>query len=222
MACLRSMGSDFNTDRISSLYWRYCLIKSSVCNSELYNLATAKSWAICSLSIIIPTSLRGDYITERRFLICQIYLKWLYQKKNRKKLRSLFQHFFYFRKRTGLFFCQMRTLLRSAEILKKREEDRIAGGVGMDKQDERKLLNTLNNIDSTLKRIEQSLMAEKQHGVIKELCLTPYLERNIILLQKMLNSEIVCLFQILNFFNGHRDISAQRRFSFVKFIFGKF
>lgn len=37
----------------------------------------------------------------------------------------------------------------------------------MDKQDE-KLLNTLKSIDGTLKRIEQSLVAEKQHEVIKE------------------------------------------------------
>lgn len=38
----------------------------------------------------------------------------------------------------------------------------------MDKQDERRLLNTLKSIDGTLKRIEQSLVAEKQHEVIKE------------------------------------------------------
>lgn len=38
----------------------------------------------------------------------------------------------------------------------------------MDKQDERKLLNTLKSIDGTLKRIEQSITAEKQHEVIKE------------------------------------------------------
>lgn len=38
----------------------------------------------------------------------------------------------------------------------------------MDKQDERKLLNTLKSINSTLKRIEQSLAAEKQHEAIKE------------------------------------------------------
>lgn len=38
----------------------------------------------------------------------------------------------------------------------------------MDKQDERKLLNTLKGIDGTLKRIEQSLTAEKRHEVIKE------------------------------------------------------
>lgn len=38
----------------------------------------------------------------------------------------------------------------------------------MDKQDERKLLNTLRSIDGTLKRIEQALAAEKQHEVIKE------------------------------------------------------
>lgn len=38
----------------------------------------------------------------------------------------------------------------------------------MDKQDERKLLNTLKSIDGTLKRIEQSLATEKQHEVIKE------------------------------------------------------
>lgn len=37
----------------------------------------------------------------------------------------------------------------------------------MDKQDE-KLLNTLKSIDGTLKRIEQSLVAEKQREVIKE------------------------------------------------------
>lgn len=37
----------------------------------------------------------------------------------------------------------------------------------MDKQDE-KLLNTLKSIDGTLKRIEQSLVAEKRHEVIKE------------------------------------------------------
>lgn len=33
---------------------------------------------------------------------------------------------------------------------------------------EEKLLNTLESIDGTLKRIEQSLAAEKQHEVIKE------------------------------------------------------
>lgn len=38
----------------------------------------------------------------------------------------------------------------------------------MEKQDERKLLNTLKSIDGTLKRIEQSFSAEKQHEVIKE------------------------------------------------------
>lgn len=38
----------------------------------------------------------------------------------------------------------------------------------MDKQDERKLLNTLKSIDGTLKRIEQSIAAEKQHEVIQE------------------------------------------------------
>lgn len=38
----------------------------------------------------------------------------------------------------------------------------------MDKQDERKLLNTLKSIDGTLKRIEQILSADKQHEVIKE------------------------------------------------------
>ena len=38
----------------------------------------------------------------------------------------------------------------------------------MDKQDERKLLNTLKSIDGTLKRIEQDLSAEKQHKVIKD------------------------------------------------------
>lgn len=38
----------------------------------------------------------------------------------------------------------------------------------MDKQEERKLLNTLKSIDGTLKRIEQSLTAEKQHEVVKE------------------------------------------------------
>lgn len=38
----------------------------------------------------------------------------------------------------------------------------------MDKQEERKLLNTLKSIDGTLKSIEQSLAAEKQHEVIKE------------------------------------------------------
>lgn len=59
MACFRSTGSDFNADRISSLYWRYCLIKSSACNSKPHNLATAKSWAICSLFITL-TSLRGE------------------------------------------------------------------------------------------------------------------------------------------------------------------
>ena len=38
----------------------------------------------------------------------------------------------------------------------------------MDKQDERKPLNTLKSIDDTLKCIEQLLTAEKQHEVIKE------------------------------------------------------
>ena len=38
----------------------------------------------------------------------------------------------------------------------------------MDKQDERKMLNTLKSIDGTLKRIEQDLSAEKQHKVIKD------------------------------------------------------
>lgn len=38
----------------------------------------------------------------------------------------------------------------------------------MDKQEERKLLNTLKSIDGTLKRIEQSLVTENQHEVIKE------------------------------------------------------
>ena len=35
-------------------------------------------------------------------------------------------------------------------------------------EDMKKLLNTLKSIDSTLKRIEQILSAEKQHEVIKE------------------------------------------------------
>lgn len=38
----------------------------------------------------------------------------------------------------------------------------------MEKQDEKKLLNTLKSIDGTLKRIEQLLSTENQHSVIKE------------------------------------------------------
>lgn len=38
----------------------------------------------------------------------------------------------------------------------------------MDKQNEKELLNTLKSIDGTLKRIEQSITADKQHEVIKE------------------------------------------------------
>lgn len=38
----------------------------------------------------------------------------------------------------------------------------------MEKQDKKKLLNTLKSIDGTLERIEQSLLAENQHIVIKE------------------------------------------------------
>ena len=39
----------------------------------------------------------------------------------------------------------------------------------MDKQDERKLLNTLKSIDGTLKRIEQSLGTKKERFV-PEIC----------------------------------------------------
>lgn len=38
----------------------------------------------------------------------------------------------------------------------------------MEKQDEKKLLNTLKSIDNTIKHIEQLLSAEKQHKIIKE------------------------------------------------------
>lgn len=38
----------------------------------------------------------------------------------------------------------------------------------MEYRNEVELLNTLKSIDGTLKRIEQSLTAEKQHEVIKE------------------------------------------------------
>lgn len=38
----------------------------------------------------------------------------------------------------------------------------------MEKQGEKKLLSTLKSIDGTLKRIEQSLLAENQHIAIKE------------------------------------------------------
>ena len=44
----------------------------------------------------------------------------------------------------------------------------MEGGAKLEKQDEEKLLNTLKSIDGTLKRIEQSLLAENQHIVIKE------------------------------------------------------
>lgn len=44
----------------------------------------------------------------------------------------------------------------------------MEGGAKLEKQDEKKLLNTLKSIDGTLKRIEQSLLAENQHIVIKE------------------------------------------------------
>lgn len=54
----------------------------------------------------------------------------------------------------------------------------------MEDRDTKKLLNTLEGIDGTLKRIEQTLSAEKQHGVIKNAVFH--------LLRKMLNSEIVC------------------------------
>lgn len=60
-ASLRLTGSELSADRISSLYWRYCLIKSSVCNSEPHNLATAKSWAICSFPIKSPPSMEELY-----------------------------------------------------------------------------------------------------------------------------------------------------------------
>lgn len=38
----------------------------------------------------------------------------------------------------------------------------------MEKQDEKKLLNTLKSIDNTMKRIEQLITPEKQREVIKE------------------------------------------------------
>lgn len=44
----------------------------------------------------------------------------------------------------------------------------MEGGAKLEKQDEEKLLNTLKSIDGTLKRIEQSLLAENQNIVIKE------------------------------------------------------
>ena len=44
----------------------------------------------------------------------------------------------------------------------------MEGGVKLEKQDEKKLLNTLKSIDGTLKRIEQLLAAESQHEIIKD------------------------------------------------------
>ena len=47
-------------------------------------------------------------------------------------------------------------------------EERINGLKGITGETGTKMLNTLESIDGTLKRIEQSLTAEKQHEIISE------------------------------------------------------
>ena len=44
----------------------------------------------------------------------------------------------------------------------------MEGGAKLEKQDEKKLLNTLKSIDGTLKRIEQSLLAENHDSTPKD------------------------------------------------------
>ena len=54
-------------------------------------------------------------------------------------------------------------------VIKELLGEKNTGGIGMDKQDERKLLNTLKSIDGTLKRIEQALGTKKERFV-PEIC----------------------------------------------------